>query len=85
MRATPAPRVLSYGAGLDSFALLVEALRRGERPDVVAFVDVADPAHEDPGEWPSTYRHLARRLPCLVCGAFVRASKATGCGYLDAG
>lgn len=59
MRTTPAPRVLSYGAGLDSFALLVEALRRGDRPDVVAFVDVADPAHEDPGEWPSTYRHLA--------------------------
>ncbi len=52
------PRVLSYGGGLDSFALLVEGRRRGERPDVVAFVDVADPSHEDPGEWPGTYRHI---------------------------
>lgn len=72
------PRVLSYGGGLDSFALLVEALRRGERPDVVAFVDVADPAHDDPGEWPGTYRHIAEvvrplcareRIPFEVIGA----------------
>jgi hypothetical protein len=52
------PQVLSYGGGLDSFAMLVDALQRGERPDVVAFVDVADPEHEDPGEWPGTYRHM---------------------------
>jgi hypothetical protein len=51
-------RVLSYGAGLDSFAMLVESIRRGEKPDVVAFVDVGDPQHLDPGEWPGTYRHL---------------------------
>lgn len=52
------PRVLSYGGGLDSFALLVEALRRDERLDVVTFVDVGDPGHEDPAEWPGTYRHI---------------------------
>lgn len=51
-------RILSYGAGVDSFGLLIEALARGERPDVVAFVDVADLAHEDPGEWPETYDHI---------------------------
>lgn len=50
------PRVLSYGGGLDSWAMLLEAIRRGDRPDVVVFIDVG---HEgDPGEWPSTYRHL---------------------------
>lgn len=51
-------RVLSYGGGLDSFALLLAALHRGERPDAVCFVDVADPARMDPGEWPGTYRHM---------------------------
>lgn len=51
-------KVLSYGGGLDSFAMLVEGIRRGDRPDVVAFVDVGDPEGEDPGEWDSTYRHL---------------------------
>lgn len=60
------PRVLSLGGGLDSFAALVEGLRRGDRPDVVAFVDVADPEHEDPGEWPSTYRHL-REIVAPLC------------------
>jgi hypothetical protein len=54
----PDPKVLSYGGGLDSFAMLLDALARGEKPDVVAFVDVADPEHLDPGEWPSTYRHI---------------------------
>jgi len=52
------PKILSYGAGLDSFAMLVDAIARGEKPDIVAFVDVADPEHIDPGEWPSTYRHI---------------------------
>jgi len=54
----PVARVLSYGAGLDSFGMLLAAIERGQKPDVVAFVDVADPGHQDPGEWPSTYRHL---------------------------
>ena len=51
-------RVLSYGGGLDSFAMLVEAIRRGICLDAVVFVDVADPGGEDPGEWPGTYRHI---------------------------
>lgn len=50
------PRVLSYGGGLDSWAMLLEAVRRNDRPDIVVFVDVGHDG--DPGEWPSTYRHL---------------------------
>jgi hypothetical protein len=50
------PRVLSLGGGLDSFAMLVEAIRRNDRPDTVVFIDVGHP--EDPGEWPGTYRHV---------------------------
>jgi hypothetical protein len=50
------PVVLSLGGGLDSFTMLVEGVRRGERIDVVAFVDVGAPG--DPGEWPGTYRHI---------------------------
>lgn len=56
------PRILSYGGGLDSFAMLLLAIERGDKPDVVAFVDVSDGTAErdgvDPGEWPSTYRHI---------------------------
>jgi hypothetical protein len=63
-------RVLSYGAGLDSFAMLVEALRRGDRPDVVAFVDVSngtiDRDPTEPGEWPGTYRHM-REVVIPLC------------------
>lgn len=51
-------KVLSYGGGLDSFGMLVDAIQRGELPDVVAFVDVGDPEGKDPGEWPSTLRHI---------------------------
>jgi hypothetical protein len=50
------PVVLSLGGGLDSFTMLVEGVRRGEWIDCVAFVDVGAPG--DPGEWPSTYRHI---------------------------
>jgi hypothetical protein len=50
--------VLSLGGGLDSFAMLLDAIERGELPDLVIFADVGDPARLDPGEWPSTYRHL---------------------------
>jgi hypothetical protein len=50
------PRVLSLGGGLDSWVMLLEAVRLGERIDVVVFVDVGAPG--DPGEWPSTYRHI---------------------------
>lgn len=50
------PVVLSLGGGLDSWVLLLEAVRRGEHIDIVVFVDVGAPG--DPGEWPSTYRHV---------------------------
>lgn len=52
-------RVLSYGGGLDSFAMLVDAIQRNDKPDVCAMVDVGDPKDRTvPGEWPSTYRHV---------------------------
>jgi hypothetical protein len=47
------------GGGLDSFAMLLDAIGRGELPDLVVFADVGDPGRLDPGEWPSTYRHIA--------------------------
>lgn len=60
------PSILSYGGGLDSFAMLLEAIRRGERPDLVVFVDVGDGSQHrdgaDPGEWPATYRHLREEV-----------------------
>lgn len=59
-------KVLSYGGGLDSFGMLVWAIHTGELPDVVAFCDVADPEHKDPGEWPSTYRHI-REVAIPLC------------------
>lgn len=34
-------QVLSYGGGLDSFAMLLDAIDRAELPEVVAFVDVS--------------------------------------------
>jgi hypothetical protein len=56
------PRVLSYGGGIDSWAMLLEAIRRDDKPDVVCFMDVADGCRarngKDPGEWLSTYRHV---------------------------
>lgn len=64
------PRVLSYGGGADSFAVLLGAVERGEAPDAVAFVDVsngspaADPT--DPGEWAGTYRHI-REVVMPLC------------------
>ncbi|MCY1023959.1 hypothetical protein [Pyxidicoccus sp. MSG2] len=54
----PSRRVLSYGGGLDSWVMLLEAVRRCIRLDAVVFIDVGDSAGEDPAEWPGTYRHL---------------------------
>lgn len=59
-------KVLSYGGGLDSFAMLLDAIGRGELPDVVAFVDVADREGLDPGEWPGTYQHI-REVVAPLC------------------
>lgn len=54
----PSARVLSYGGGLDSWAMLLDCTERGMHLDAVVFADVADPEHEDPGEWPHTYEHV---------------------------
>lgn len=60
------PKVLSYGGGLDSFAMLLQAIERGEKPDVVVFMDVGDGSPEsdgqDPAEWPGTYRHIREQV-----------------------
>lgn len=60
------PCVLSYGGGLDSFAMLVRSVQLEQRPDVVAFVDVGSPDGKDPGEWPGTYRHM-REIVAPLC------------------
>jgi hypothetical protein len=63
-------RVLSYGGGLDSMAMLLLAIKNHDLPDVVVFADVsnASPTKDptDPGEWPSTYRHL-REVVMPLC------------------
>ena len=50
------PKILSYGGGLDSFAMLLGAIERGIKIDVCVFIDTGHP--DDPSEWPSTYRHV---------------------------
>lgn len=49
---------MSYGGGVDSFCMLLDALDRGEKPESLVFMDVGDPQGLDPAEWPDTYRHL---------------------------
>jgi hypothetical protein len=63
-------RVLSYGGGLDSFAMLLDGIERGELPEVCVFADVGDPAGIDPAEWPGTYRHIEEVVKplCAVHG-----------------
>jgi hypothetical protein len=61
-------RVLSYGGGADSFAMLLDAIERGEVPDLVIFADVADAEGLDPGEWPGTYKHV-REVVMPLCAA----------------
>lgn len=64
----PIPRILSYGAGLDSFRMLVEAVQRNYRLDGLVFIDVTDSDEEDPGEWPATYEHI-RSVVLPLCAA----------------
>lgn len=87
------PVVLSYGGGLDSWVALLEGVRRGERIDVVAMVDVGfESEHDsggdgDPGEWPSTYRHVREvvRPFCEQRGIrFVMIDTASGYPVRDA-
>ncbi len=63
-------KVLSYGGGLDSFAMLLDAIERGEKPDACVFIDVGDGTAtrdgEDPGEWLGTYRHM-REIVMPLC------------------
>ncbi len=63
-------KVLSYGGGLDSFAMLLDAIERGEKPDACVFIDVGDGTAtregEDPAEWPGTYRHM-REIVIPLC------------------
>lgn len=58
MANSPLPVVISYGGGLNSWTMLLEAVNRGIVPDYVVFCNVGDIAGRDPGEWPSTYRHI---------------------------
>ncbi len=66
------PKILSYGGGLDSFAMLLDAQARGELPDLCVFADVGDGDAardgEDPGEWPGTYRHI-REVVAPLCAS----------------
>lgn len=68
LRPARRPRVLAYGGGLDSFGMLLDAIERGELPDVCAFADVTDPQRLDPGEWPGTYSHIGEVVEPL-CAA----------------
>lgn len=64
------PRVLSYGGGLDSFAILVRSIEINDKPDVAIFMDVAGGTEKKdspvPGEWPGTYRHI-REIVIPMC------------------
>lgn len=51
MTQTKNPRVVSYGAGKNSTALLLGLAERGEPPDAILFADTG-------GEFPETYAHL---------------------------
>lgn len=58
-------RMLSYGAGLDSFGLLCLAyeyflLYGTPLLDHIVFADTGDPEKQFPGEWPETYEHIRR-------------------------
>ena len=61
---------LSHGGGLDSMAMLLDAIDRDEQLDGVIFADVADAEHLDPGEWPSTYRYMREHVQeiCELAG-----------------
>lgn len=50
-RCPSSPTIASYGGGVNSTAMLVGLVRRGERPDAILFADTG-------GEKPHTYRFL---------------------------
>jgi len=59
-------QVMSFGGGVDSMCMLVDAMQRGELPDVVVFMDVGDPDHMDPAEWPETYAYITEVVQPLL-------------------
>jgi hypothetical protein len=61
-------KVLSYGGGLNSWAMLIGAGERGEHLDHVVFCDVGDSERKTPGEWPATYKHM-REIVVPYCDA----------------
>ena len=67
-------KVLSYGGGLDSFAMLVKAIELGEIPDVCAFIDVGDGSQLTDGKDPVRERWVGRYfrgqeyVRCRDCG-----------------
>jgi hypothetical protein len=52
------PKIVSYGGGLNSWAMLLGAVERGEHIDAAVFCDVGDVERKTPGEWPATYQHM---------------------------
>lgn len=51
--------VVNFGGGKNNTAMLIEAVRRGERPDLILFADTG-------GEKPETYAHIAMFSRWLV-------------------
>jgi 3'-phosphoadenosine 5'-phosphosulfate sulfotransferase (PAPS reductase)/FAD synthetase len=81
-KGSKVPKVLSYGGGLDSFAMLLLSIERDNKPDWAVFMDTGDSGPTwgggkgsggpDPeggkcqGEWPGTYRHI-REIVMPLC------------------
>ncbi len=54
-------KILSYGGGLNSFAMLLYSLEQGNPPDWCVFADTGSGNWEEwspDGEWYGTYRHM---------------------------
>lgn len=73
--------VVNFGGGKNSTAMLIEAVRRGERPDLILFADTG-------GEKPETYAHVERFSVWLVERGFpgittVRAELPDGAKTLE--
>lgn len=54
-------KILSYGGGLNSFAMLLYAIEHGNRPDFCVFADTGSGNPSEwsrDGEWFGTYRHM---------------------------
>lgn len=58
-------KILSLGGGVDSFAMLLDAIDRSELPDMVVFANVGS-AKGDDGEWPGTLRFV-REIIAPLC------------------